>query len=212
MLTSLDLGVFMKCVVIWYSHTGNNRLLALDLQRRLGCDAVEVREARRRSLLTILLDVLLARAAPVSWAPIDLRGFDRAILVGPVWAGRVATPLATFIAHSRAELPPFAFLSLCAHVPGQAERLAAELQRLAGRAPELVEQLGVGDLLPPGHKDKPRYALQYQASESDIGVFELAIRRFIQALLGEKQASGTPPPASARRPAPSASRSPGRPS
>jgi hypothetical protein len=205
-------GGFMKFVIIWYSHTGNNRVLALDLQRRLGAEAVELTEPRRRSRLTILLDVLLARAAPVSATPCDLRSFDRAILVAPVWAGRIATPLATFIRRRQAELPPFAFVSLCAGVPGQRERIAAELRSLSGQAPELVEQLDLTELLPPGYRDKPRYAASYRAGGSDLAVFELAIRRFVHTLAGDKKANGTPSPAAGHGPAPSRSRYPGKPS
>lgn len=198
----------MKDVVIYYSFTGNNRLLALELQRRLGCDCVEVFEARPRSRVTILLDVLFDRKPGISWTPCDLARYDKALLVAPVWAGHIAAPLAAFVARHKNTLPPFAFLSLCAGVPGQPARIHDELRELTGRAPDLVEQLDVNALLPAQHRNKARFTSKYRAGAAELHAFDAGIDRFLHALEPQAPLSETPSPASLRAPAPSGSGSP----
>lgn len=198
----------MKYVVIYYSFTGNNRLLAFELQRRLGCDCVEVFEPHPRSRMTILLDVLFDRAPRISWTPCALARYDRAVLVAPVWAGRVAAPLAAFVAQHRNVLPPFAFLSLCSGVPGQPARIHDQLRELTGRAPAIVDQLDVNQLLPAEHRNKVRYTSEYRAVADDMRAFDARIGEFLHALEAAAPLSETPSPAGVRAPAPSGSGSP----
>jgi hypothetical protein len=199
----------MNCVVIYYSFTGNNRQLALELQRRLGCDGVEVSEARPRSRMTILLDVLFGRKPSIRWTPCELAKYDKALLVAPVWAGHIAAPLAAFVAGHKAQLPPFAFLSLCSGVPGQPARIHDELRELTGRAPDAVEQLNVNELLPPEHRNKARYTSAYRLGAGEVRAFDAAIDSFLHALPPAAAVSETPLPAGLRASAPSGSRSPG---
>lgn len=193
----------MNYVVIYYSFTGNNRLLASELQRRLGCDCVEVTEARKRSRMTILLDVLFARTPKIRWTRSDLGSYDQAILVAPVWAGRIAAPLAAFVARHKDELPPLSFLSLCSGVPGQPAHIGDELERLTGRAPEAVEQLDINGLLPPAHRNKVRYTSNYRCTGKDMHAFDAAIDNFLHRLAAAVPFIGTPIPAGLRGPVPS---------
>jgi len=198
----------MKTVVIYYSFTGNNRLLALELQRRLGGDCVEVFEARPRSRITILLDVLFDRKPGISWTPCELGNYEQAVLVAPVWAGHIAAPLAAFVARHKNALPPFAFLSLCSGVPGQPARIHDELRELTGRAPTLVDQLNVNELLPAEHRNQARYTSKYRAGADELHAFDARIAEFLHTLAPAAPLSESPSPAGLRAPAPSGSGSP----
>jgi NAD(P)H-dependent FMN reductase len=162
----------MKPVVIYYSFTGNNKQLANELQRRLRCDDLEVKDVRKRTRLTILADTIFARKPAVRWPQRDLRQYDAAVLVAPIWAGRIAAPLKTFIAEQKDALPHFAFISLCSGVPGQPERIAAQLQSLTGRKADAVIQLNVNALLPPECKNRVRYTNAYRATAQDMRAFD----------------------------------------
>ncbi len=198
----------MKHVVIYYSYTGNNRLLALELQRRLGCDCVEVFEAKPRSRMTILLDVLFDRKPGISWTPCELGNYDKALLVAPVWAGHIAAPLAAFVARHKNTLPPFAFLSLCSGVPGQPARIHDELRELTGRAPDFVDQLDVNQLLPVEHRNKARYTSGDRADAAGLLAFDARIAQFLHALEPAAPLSETPSPEGLPAQAPSGSGSP----
>ena len=47
----------MKTLIVYYSLTRNNEIIAQDLQRRLGCDIWKLTEKNKRRRLTIFLDV-----------------------------------------------------------------------------------------------------------------------------------------------------------
>jgi hypothetical protein len=173
----------MKPVVIYYSFTGNNRQLAMELQHRLSCDGVEVTETRKRTRFTILLDLVFKRLPAVRWLSRNLRQYDEAVLVAPIWAGRIATPLAAFITQEKDMLPPYTFISLCSGVPGQSEKIAAQLQALAGRKPEAVSQLNLNERLLPEHRNRVRYTNAYRAGPQDIRAFESEIDGFVRTLL-----------------------------
>jgi hypothetical protein len=200
----------MNYVVIYYSHTGNNRNLALDLQRRLDCDCIEVREARPCSRLTILLDILFDRRPKVSWPACDFSAYNMAILVAPIWTGRIATPLASFIRHEKDELPDFAFISLCGGLADQQVSIAQELVQLTGRPPQLVNQLNVNELLPPEQRNRARYSAAYRVDAREMCRFDGEIEHFLRTLDPARALSEIPLLARSCSPTLSGFRSPAR--
>ena len=51
----------MKILVIYFSYSGNNRLLAEYLGKRIGGDICPIVEEKRRTFLTIILDMMFNR-------------------------------------------------------------------------------------------------------------------------------------------------------
>jgi flavodoxin len=172
----------MKILVIYYSFSGNNEALANELRRRLDCDSVRVTEKQKRTSLTILLDLMFRRLPDIEPVQIDLASYDRLVLAGPVWAGRIATPLASFIARHGAQFPEYAFISLCTGGNGQVEKITNELRRRASKNPKAVAQLKVNDLLPPEQQGKIKYTTNHRVSKSDFLIFKRDLDRFLQSL------------------------------
>jgi flavodoxin len=52
----------MSTLIVCYSFSGNNRVLARFLQVRLGADLQEIEEVKPRTGFAILLDVLFKRS------------------------------------------------------------------------------------------------------------------------------------------------------
>lgn len=46
----------MRILIIYFSFSGNNRLLAEHLAKRIGCDICPIVEKKRRTMVTIILD------------------------------------------------------------------------------------------------------------------------------------------------------------
>lgn len=172
----------METLVIYYSFTGNNEALAKELQRRLGCDSLRVNEVNKRTGLTILLDLVFKRKPKIRRLECDLKQYDRLVLVTPIWAGRIAMPLASFIALEKNNFRDFALISLCTGPEGQLEKITDELCQLAGKKPKVVAQLKVNDLLPPERKNKIRYATNYRIKKDDFYTYGREISQFVQVL------------------------------
>ncbi len=102
----------MKTLILYYSRTGNNRFAALKLAEALDCDIEEI-----RSLCGGFSFLLLGSALTfglgnrkLSRNPAD---FDRVILCGPIWMGRIVLPLRAFLRKYGRSLKSLAFVTVC---------------------------------------------------------------------------------------------------
>jgi len=175
-------GQKMKTLIVYYSLSGNNKALADFLQQKLECDAYSIKEFRRRTRFTILLDALMHRTPRIALHDLHLREYELLLFVAPVWAGHLATPLKAFIKHNRDEFQAHALITVCGGHPGQREKIAAELHDLTGKDAETVAELALTDL--PGI-DK-RKMIDYRLTGKDLEYFVPAIDQFIGRARGAR--------------------------
>lgn len=139
----------MVISVVYYSLTGNNELLANDVAEKLRCGLIRIEETGRRTALKTRLDLLFGRYPRIEPSDAALDAYDHVVLVAPIWASKLATPLRSFIARERQRLPEYSFITLAGYErPGQADKLRAELARRVGRPPRAFCELHVADLFP----------------------------------------------------------------
>lgn len=172
----------MKTIVIYYSLSGNNRLLAKTLQQRFNCVAHELRPLKRRTKLDLVLDAFLYRKPPNDPVPYDLSMYERVILVGPIWNARIAAPLRSFAWRHRGLLGNYAFVTACGGRPGQATRIWRELHRFTGRAPTELLELDAQSLLQPELRVGLN-ASRYRWTLEDMSHFGPQLDRFV-AMMG----------------------------
>jgi len=186
----------MSTWVAYYSHHGNNATLARHLAGRLRCGLLPILELKRRTNLTILWDVLsqrLPRLQPIEPA---FREQDRVILVAPVWAGKLAAPMRTFLRLYREQLHDYSFITLCGYErPEQRGWLTAELTRRVGRPPRAVGELRVSDLVPPEQRQSLRIINGYHVQEAELGHYQRAIDDFLRSSAVQVAASERTVPA-----------------
>lgn len=170
----------MKLLVIYYSFTGNNRVLAEHIAGRVGGDIHPIVERKRRTEATIVLDMMFRRTPKIEALDTSLADYDHVILVAPVWNARVANPMKSLIKRQRESLPDFSFISLCGYErAGQAERLTAQLTALAGKAPAAVAELRVGDLFPLDKRSDVTTISRYKVMPEDLAAFDEPLRKFL---------------------------------
>jgi flavodoxin len=168
----------MKTLIVYYSFSGNNRVLARYLQTRLGADLQEIEELKSRTGFTILLDVLFKRTPKITRAHISWHHYDQIIFTAPIWAGRIASPMQAFLKLEKYNITQYSFISLCG--TGGNKKISSELTKLVQHAPTALLELCVNDLLPPEKKNKIRYTSGYKVQEQDLAVFDRAIDKFVQ--------------------------------
>ncbi|VTU30961.1 hypothetical protein H6CHR_03504 [Variovorax sp. PBL-H6] len=126
-----------KVLVVVYSHTGTSRRLSEQLCSQLGWQLAEIVEERpRRGILGIwrcVLDSLLRRRPAIHYDGPFPRNFDAVVLVSPIWLGRLAGPMRSFIARRRDHLPDVATISVAGRTGDFSA--AAEMADLVGEAP-----------------------------------------------------------------------------
>jgi flavodoxin len=124
-----------RVLVCYYSMTGNTRRLAQEVQAALGAGAEELREPRPRQGLPgvarALFDALTRRLPPLRPIHHEPAELDLLVLGGPVWAGRMAGPVRSYMAKFGRRAPRVAFF--CTEGREGADQAFAELEALGGR-------------------------------------------------------------------------------
>jgi len=151
------------------------------LQKRLGCDILKIETRRKRNFLSIFLDIAFNRTP-------QLRPFDKPILryehfvfLGPVWAGKIASPLRSFLRAQRENIKRYAFITVCGSgEAGQKERIIQELTNMLYSTPEVVTELGVDKIMQAKQHGKP--ASVFRINATDLDIFKGEIDRFVDRL------------------------------
>lgn len=173
----------MSTWVVYYSHHGNNATLARYLAARLGCGLVPIVELKPRTDLQILWDVLFPRFPRIQPIAQAFREYDHVILAGPVWAGKLAAPLRTFLQLYREQLHDYSFITLCGYErPEQRGWLTTELTRRVGRPPHAVCELRVTDLVRPEQRRSLRLINGYHVQETELTHYQGALDDFLRTI------------------------------
>ncbi len=108
----------MRCLVIFYSLTGNTRKLAEQAAQALEADLAEVRAPRYgKGLLGVLVagfDALRGHVPEIEVAgPASPEGYDYVLAMAPVWANQAAGPLRAWLAGQRGKLRRTGLVLVC---------------------------------------------------------------------------------------------------
>ena len=169
----------MKTLIVYYSFTNNNDLLARDIQEKLACDMVKIEEEKKRSGFTIFMDILFKRKPKIKQLHVFINDYDNFIFIAPIWAGRIASPLRSFLLMERANIDHYSFITVCGGMPGQKEKITSELTKLVQKAPQNVTELWINDLLPKDKKDTVKYTTAYRLKKTDLHAFNHEIYEFL---------------------------------
>lgn len=126
----------MRILIVLFSFTGNNRLLARHLAERLKADVIEVQEARRRTMITILLDLTFKRSGRIKPLRADPKDYDHLLFFAPLWDRHIAAPMRAAMRQLAPAMGSYSFVTLCGgDRPGQSETVRREATSAAGRPP-----------------------------------------------------------------------------
>ena len=170
----------MHTLIVYFSYSGNNRMLAEYLGGRIGCEAIPIVEEKRRHSYTILLDMMLSRMPAIRPLAQHLASYDHVVLVAPIWGGKLAHPMHALIKQQRGMLNRYSFISLSGYAQQeQVDKVNEELIALAGHAPIAHVELNLGELFPPEKRKRVSTVSAYRARRRDLDAFLPQIDAFI---------------------------------
>ncbi|WP_422122054.1 flavodoxin family protein [Planococcus sp. X10-3] len=177
----------MKPLIVYYSHSGNNEKLALELRDRISCDMYEIKEKKKRRDLAILFDVLMKRKSHLAPIEFNVSDYRPIILIAPVWAGKIASPMRTFIQMEKEKLTDYSFITICSGAEGQRDKIMAQLSALTSQKPTVVAELWINNLLPEEQKNKIKYTNNFQFEKQHMQQFDGEIKFFMEMALHTKE-------------------------
>lgn len=177
-----------KTLILYYSHSGNNRYLAERLARRLHADVEALRP--RIDLFGLLLFFSWIRLSPGNRRiRHDIRAYDRLILLGPIWAGQLIAPLRDAIRKFRHKVTEIVFLTCC----GSKDETKSEPFGY-GRVFDRARQLAQGQLrscrafpvvlaMPEDQRDRDEEILNVRLSDENFaGELEARLEELVREL------------------------------
>lgn len=94
-----------KTLIIYYSRTGNSKLISEVLQKELNAQALEIKDLKDRSgslgYAGAGFDGFFDRHTTIDPAKVDLSPYSNVIIVSPIWNWKLSTPIHTFIDNNR---------------------------------------------------------------------------------------------------------------
>lgn len=130
----------MTRAIVYYSRTGTSRKVAEALAARTGWPLAEVADATSRAGLPgdlrCVVDALLRRRVAYRYGGPPLQECDHVVVIAPVWIGRLAAPMRSFLAASAASKPLHARVSaVCVMAARGGFRAEADVAQLTGQNP-----------------------------------------------------------------------------
>ena len=144
----------MKTVIVYYSMGGNTAWAAGRLASRLGAELIALKPRRAypdkgfRKFLWGGKSAVMGETPALEPCGFDAAQYDRVILGTPLWAGRIAPPLRSFIAEQGGALAGKSMAAFICCGGGKTEKAFAQLRALLNR--ELAAELWLVD-----PKDRP---------------------------------------------------------
>jgi hypothetical protein len=177
----------MKTTIISYSMTGNNEALAGSLAAALAAEHFRITEPGRRTMGTIVLDMIFNRTPRISVPEIKPEECDPVVFVGPVWMGHIASPLRACFKQLGPKIGRYAFVSISGGADGPNPKLAAELSQRLGREPAALIDVHVADLLPPEPKPTRKTTQPYRISEKEAHQLVDKIRPALEKVIADRR-------------------------
>ena len=101
-----------KTIVLYFSKTGNNRFVAEKLSKDLGTELMEIKPKLNNFFLLIIMSGLKIPSG-FKKLSIDIKNYDRVILISPIWIGSLLSPARAFIKKYKDSINDFTFISVC---------------------------------------------------------------------------------------------------
>lgn len=136
----------MKILLIFYSRTGNTRIVAEEIANNIQCDMEEIIDTQnRKGILGYLrsgFEAVREKLTTIKPSIYDPTQYDLIILGTPVWAGKICSPLRTYLKEHQ-NLKKVAFFCTCGSSAGQVFKY---MEELTGKTPEYQLEITTKDL------------------------------------------------------------------
>jgi hypothetical protein len=101
-----------KYAIVYYTKTGNSQFLAEELSKQLSGVLIRIKPWLDFTFFIFLISLLKIRI-PINISKKDLTPYDEIIVIGPIWAGLLISPLQTVLRTCLSSSKPVHFAVTC---------------------------------------------------------------------------------------------------
>ncbi len=178
----------MKPVIISFSETMNNERVASQVAKDLNIDWIKLKETKKRSLFTNIIDVLFGRKPKIALDLSLLEPYDFLVFMGPVWIGHPASPFRRIFQYLKTNPKKYGLITVCG---GNCDlvsnpKLSECLMKRTGHEPLFVKELKLFDLMPPmDQKELNEKLFKYEMLQEEIDEYVNQAKTFLKDYLEE---------------------------
>ena len=125
----------MKTLVAYYSRTGNTKKVAEALAANLNADIEPIVSGLKdKSMASLAMQAFMRVRAKIGPTTKDAASYDLVVIGSPVWAGKMSSPIRTYLAQNKKKFTSVAFF--CTHGNPSSEasaKMLESLEKLAGK-------------------------------------------------------------------------------
>jgi len=107
----------MKTLVVYYSRTGITKRIAEEISNLINCDVEELVDKENRSGIIGYIksgyEAARNKKTQIETPKHDIANYDLLIIGTPVWAGKMAVPIKTYIDQNMDKIPNMACFCTC---------------------------------------------------------------------------------------------------
>jgi len=127
----------MKILVVYYSKSGNTKIVAQELAQNLGADIEEITESQPKEgvigYIFACKNAALQTSTPINDIKRQITEYDLVIIGTPIWAWTMANPIRSFLEKYKQNLKQISFF---ATMGGSGDKRAfLHMEKLSGLIP-----------------------------------------------------------------------------
>jgi flavodoxin len=171
----------MKTIVVYYSNKGSNKYLAAKISKTLGCPLEEIKP-RLNVFLLFLMNIHLG-IKPLKH---NIQEYDKVILCGPIWMGKLIPPLRSFIKKYNHSIRQLIFVTCCGSTDAKKYEkfghglVFKEVKNILNDKCILCQAFPIGLVLPDNQKeDNDAFMKTHVTNENFKGEIQVIFDDFI---------------------------------
>jgi flavodoxin len=180
----------MKTIVYYYSHKGSNRFLAHRIANDLNCEIEEIKPRLNAHLMMLMGFNLGNRKLKTK-----VEDYDKVILCGPIWMGKLIVPLKNFINKNSKKIGKLVFITSCGSTFKDMDNkfghnlVFNQVKGLLAQKCLHCEALPINLVAPPELKEDPAAFMKVHLNNENFkGEIVSIYERFISKIKNEKSA------------------------
>ena len=177
-----------KTIIYYYSKSGNNDYLARKIAKTLKCD-IERLQPKMKSVPLMMLGSLIGLGPRLAKLKNDPSKYDEVIACGPIWVGKIASPVDKFIKKNIKNIKSLSCITCCG-IPDERKdeklgygKIFSNLKSDYGKKLNVCKAFSIAYAIPEDKRDDKDAAMKTKLSDDNFkGILKEKLDDFVKEI------------------------------